>query len=194
MNAGKCTKCDDKKPEKDLVVLKFPRKQEVYCPGCLDTWITKESRLSLDHPKIPAMTFIDLDNKARTFEFDLRRNYEGIGIKATEARRKKGEGHRCFGQGEIAADARLILRALIKRLRKELWRKHLVREAELSPGFSVKGNKVRGRLDYDVDSMDGNPCVVVDGKKFEWGAFGRILLEYEGWNFFLEFVDSTDDV
>jgi hypothetical protein len=140
------------------------------------------------------MTFKDLDGKSRTFDFDLRENLVGIGIEATETKRKKGEGHRCFGQGEIKADSRLILRALIKRLRKELSRKHLVREPELSPGFSVKGNKVRGRLEYDLDSMDGNPCVVVDGKKFEWGAFGRILLEYEGWNFFLEFVDSTDDV
>ena len=54
--------------------------------------------------------------------------------------------------------------------------------------------QVRGRFDYDPESDERLPLVVIDGRPYTWQSFGAILSSMEGRQFRLDIVDPTEEV
>ena len=57
----------------------------------------------------------------------------------------------------------------------------------------LKDDEVVGRFEYS-EMNDGIHDVVIDGKVFSWNELGRILSDYEGFQFKLKIYDIKDDV
>lgn len=56
--------------------------------------------------------------------------------------------------------------------------------------FHIKNDEVAGRIEYQSSEESAGPDVVIDGKRFSWEEFGRMVYTFEGWNFKLVFGDD----
>jgi len=53
---------------------------------------------------------------------------------------------------------------------------------------------VRGRIEWDEETGDRLPRLVIDGEPVAWEEMGRMLMSHEGFQFRLEILDPTDEV
>nr|WP_256983928.1 hypothetical protein [Caballeronia sordidicola] len=60
--------------------------------------------------------------------------------------------------------------------------------------MQIAEETVRGRIEWDGDDDSRMPCVVIDGRRVEWGELGRMLMTFEGWQFKLEVRDPSDEI
>jgi hypothetical protein len=77
-------------------------------------------------------------------------------------------------------------------MRRTLAQQHL--EQERGRRFSIKDFLVRGRIDCDLESDDGLPQLIIDGREIAWEQFGRMLMSFEGWQFKLEIRDRSEEL
>ncbi len=87
----------------------------------------------------------------------------------------------------------VLFKELYERMRRALSQKHLDND-DYGPHISNEGI-ARGRIDTDLDDPYGDrkPLMVIDGKEISWQEFGRMLLEFEGWNFKIEIFDRSEE-
>lgn len=50
-------------------------------------------------------------------------------------------------------------------------------------------DKFDGKIDYDRNTEEEVPLIVVDGKEYTWKEFGEMLMTYEGFKFKLEIYE-----
>jgi len=53
---------------------------------------------------------------------------------------------------------------------------------------------VRGRIEWDESQEGRVPLVTVDGREITWDEFGRMLMNFEGWQFKLEIRDKSEEL
>ncbi len=83
---------------------------------------------------------------------------------------------------------------LIKKMERELNNQYISEHtAEGHKLRAIDGDLVKGRFEFDEDSQDDAPLVVVDGHPYSWSEFGRILRQFEGFHFKIKISDITDD-
>ncbi|WP_439328952.1 DUF7713 domain-containing protein [Desulfofundulus thermosubterraneus] len=56
--------------------------------------------------------------------------------------------------------------------------------------YFLRNREVAGRIEYQSSEESTGPDVVIDGKRFSWEEFGRMVYTFEGWNFKLVFEDD----
>lgn len=142
------------------------------------------------------------DAAGRDHEFHFRYIPAPRGIEAFELVDGAPGGYQ-FQVPEEDGDPKIVSR-LLARMRRALVTLHL--EARGAPPgghaldaheihrMSIKGDVVRGRIEWDSDPDSVVPTVVVDGESFTWEAFGRMLTDFEGWQFRLRIIDRSDEV
>ncbi len=99
-------------------------------------------------------------------------------------------GYRFQVHGE-AENVQKLFRKLLSKMRRALTRRHLVEEKgklEVADDLTV-----RGRLEWDDETDNEVPLIVVDGKAVTWDRFGRLLSSFEGWQFKIEIYDSSKE-
>jgi len=84
----------------------------------------------------------------------------------------------------------------VKRIRGALANKYL---EDSKYGLQVKDMEVKGKIEADTsDEADvfGTrlPMLVIDGREVSWEQFGEMLMTFEGFQFKLQIVDSSDDL
>jgi hypothetical protein len=84
-----------------------------------------------------------------------------------------------------------LLGRLIERMRRSLSIKHLVRSED---GTQISDHTVCGRIEWD-ESEDGRvPLLVIDGREVSWHELGRMLMNFEGWQFRVAICDLSEEV
>ena len=79
---------------------------------------------------------------------------------------------------------------LVERIRRALSIKHLV-NGEL--GLQIAERIVRAQIEWD-DDYDGRlPILVIDGREVKWEELGRMLMNFEGWQFRLNILDKSEE-
>jgi hypothetical protein len=100
-------------------------------------------------------------------------------------------GYRFQILGDPLSDQFVLLGKLIEKMRRLLAVAH-VREGDF--GLQIVDEPVRGRIESDGGEHSLGPCVVIDGRRVEWGELGRMLMPFEGWQFKLEVRDPSEEI
>lgn len=84
----------------------------------------------------------------------------------------------------------MLFGRLVERIRRALSIKQLV-NGEL--GLQIAEHIVRGQIEWDDDYDGSLPILVIDGKEVKWEEFGRMLMNFEGWQFRLNILDKSEE-
>ena len=130
-------------------------------------------------------SFTDFSGIARQFEITMREVSVGYLLDATEVGKSIGYRFSAFD----AASPYLALGNLRVKMRRALATRH-IEAPDGNP--SALHDTLRGYITGDSD-VEG-PIFVVDGQALQLSDIARIASTHEGFQFRLEFFDSTDTV
>lgn len=160
------------------------------CDRCFDRRIAAlTGHAELPEPPSPDV-FIGPDGRAHRFLYRLWRAPTGVAAEAEEEG-SPGNGYRGKVLGAPDANVGRLLERLRERLARQVGQLHLEPHPDQG-GWIAGGMELRGRLEW-AGEPSGPYDVVVDGRRFTWEEFGRVLEPFEGWDFRLSFEDEGDE-
>lgn len=134
--------------------------------------------------------FSDIDGRKRIFEFRQFSVPTGFKYEAVEIQDGEPKGMVFSVLGD-EVDTDYWKNKLIEKIKKALATKH-IKYDERTDTWLTCDSIIRGQIKWDSESK--GPLIVVDGKELTWEAFAKAMLVYEGFQFFLKFIDPTEDV
>lgn len=166
------------------------------CDRCLNVRISARTGWPLlpDPPPVEVVRAAD----GREVRFRYRLTWApsgGISAQAEEADQPPGDGFRFEVYGEHDRDPEAVLTQLRRIVQREVGRTYLqpdgFGEEVGGSAWTIAGDEVAGRVDWSGDDMVREPSVVIDGRRFDWDEFGRMVASFEGWEFRLLLGDSS---
>ena len=116
----------------------------------------------------------------------------GLVIRARESFDDEGMGYEFAVLGLFDRDQSDLILDLYERIKRGLATKYI--EHNKKHGKHIKDMRVVGRIGWD-SAHDGEiPELYIDGERVTWFEFGKMLMTFEGWQFKMDIIDSTDDV
>jgi len=169
------------------------------CDRCLNARVSARNGWSRLPDPPPVETVRAAGGREVRFRYRLTWAPSGVmSAEAEEADQPPGDGFRFTVYGEHDADPQAVLARLRSVVHREVGR------AYLEPGrfgaqaggsaWIIAGEEVAGRLDWSGDDSVREPSVVIDGRRFDWEEFGRMVASFEGWEFRMVFGDGSDSV
>jgi len=186
-----CADCGDPDARTSLGVTQL-------CDRCLNTRISERTGWPQLPDPLPEETVRAADGREVRFRYRLTWALSGVmSAEAEEADQPPGDGYRFTVYGEHDADPNAVLEQLRSIVHREVGRAYLEPDdlgaAVVGTDWAVAGSEVAGRIDWSGDSSVREPSVVIDGRRFAWEEFGRMLATFEGWEFRMQFGDNSDD-
>jgi len=169
------------------------------CDRCLNVRISART----GWPPLPDPPPVEMVRAAdgREVRFRYRLTWAPSGVmsaEAEEADQPPGDGFRFEVYGEDDADPEVVLTQLRRIVQREVGRAYLepteVGEQVGGSAWTIAGDEVAGRVDWSGDGSVREPSVVIDGRRFDWDEFGRMVASFEGWAFRMLLGDSSDSV
>ncbi len=169
------------------------------CDRCLNTRVSARTGWPPlpDPPPVEVVRAVD----GREVHFRYRLSWTPSGLmsaEAEEADQPPGDGFRFTMYGEHDADPQSVLAQLRRLVHREVSRAYLEPHgsgAEVGAAdWAIAGGEVAGRIDWSGDAWVREPSVVIDGRRFDWDEFGRMVASFEGWEFRMRLGDSSDSV
>ena len=169
------------------------------CDRCLNARVSERTGWSPlpDPPPVETVRVAD----GRDVRFRYRLTWAPSGVMSAEAEevdQPPGDGFRFTVYGEHDADPQAVLARLRSVVHREVGRAYLEpNEFGAEVGGSVWAlarREVAGRVDWSGDGSVREPSVVIDGRRFDWDEFGRMVASFEGWEFRMLLGDSSDSV
>jgi hypothetical protein len=162
------------------------------CSRCFNEEVARQGEIDFQHVNFEPVEMADAAGKSHRFHFRLHLLGDRVSLEALELKDGAPSGYQFQMLDEAEADLFAVMARLIARMRRTLAQQHL--ERERGRGFSIKDFLVRGRIDCNLDSDDGMPQLVIDGREISWEQFGRMLMSFEGWQFKLEIRDRSEEI
>ncbi len=165
------------------------------CLACYNASFAEDMGLNFDHVDFAPIKLTDVAGEEHEFHFAARLLGDKVSLEALEIKDGIPRGYHFQVIGSNPEGEPLVLfKELYERMRRALSQKHLDNDDDYGPHISNEGI-ARGRIDIDLDDSEGDrkPLMVIDGKEISWQEFGRMLLEYEGWNFKIEIFDRSEE-
>lgn len=195
INNETCERCHKDVPSFDMLLLSHPDRRENICNGCWNAEIASHAGMNFRHPEFMPITIKDVQGTPHTFHFRTQIVNRGVLVEALEVKEGDGEGYEFAVVGKDGEDPIEIFTRLYQRLKRELARRY-VESTEHGPQFT-DGLCARGWISMDDgDDLVGDgatPRVVIDGQKYTWKQFGRMVMTCEGWHFKLEVYDRAEE-
>ncbi|MGB9825989.1 MAG: DUF7713 domain-containing protein [Desulfofundulus sp.] len=144
--------------------------------------------IKLDSPPVKRLQIKDCENRPHTFFIHHTLPPAGQQLRAFELN-KEGhpDGYIFSVRGDWEEKMESLFEKLLQKIKAGLATKYL----EDSDGeYRIKNREVVGRIEYQSLEESTGPDVVIDGKRFSWEEFGRMVYMFEGWNFRLVFEDE----
>ncbi|AGA68270.1 hypothetical protein Desdi_0743 [Desulfitobacterium dichloroeliminans LMG P-21439] len=173
-----------------MIHLVDPEVGGTYCADCHNRIVSEYLGYDFEKIEFKPLKIKDAYGKKHTFHFETVLVPSGMAIEADERLKVDNEGYEFSILGDFDCDQGLLQLMLIQRIRRALKQKHLEKN-EINKSYNL-AHIVRGRIGHDHAS-DGQ-SIVIDGKSFSLDELGRMLMTYEGFQFRLEFIDSSDEV
>lgn len=131
----------------------------------------------------------------RRLWFGYRLTWALSGVVCAEAEQvgvEPGDGYRFMVLGDGDEDPAVVVGRLRAKVRREVARVYL-EPSDAAPGWHVADLDVAGRVVWSGDSSVPEPSVVIDGRRFDWAAFGAMVAVFEGWEFSMRFSDGSGE-
>lgn len=169
------------------------------CDRCLNARVSASTGWSPLPDPPPVETVQAAGGREVRFRYRLTWALSGVmSAEAEEADQPPGDGFRFTVYGEHDADPEAVLARLRSLVHREVGRAYLKPSgfgAQVSgSAWAIAGEEVAGRLDWSGDDSVREPSVVIDGRRFDWEEFGRMVASFEGWEFRMLLGDSSDSV
>lgn len=162
------------------------------CSRCFNEEVAEQGEIDFQHVNFEPVEMADAAGKSHRFHFRLHLLGDRVSLEALELKDGAPSGFQFQMLEEAEADLFAVMARLIARMRRTLAQQHL--EQERGRRLSIKDFLVRGRIDCNLDSDDGMPQLVIDGREISWEQFGRMLMSFEGWQFKLEIRDRSEEI
>jgi len=197
MKAIPCERCGKLVPPHDLTHFTTDGGPLLLCTQCFNADVAE--RVGIDdfdnHPLDP-ISIATVDGVVHHFHFQTRLLGDMVTLEAFELKEGEPSGYQFQLIGEPGEDRFIQLGRLVKRIRGALANKYL---EDSKYGLQVKDMEVKGKIEADTsDEADvfGTrlPMLVIDGREVSWEQFGEMLMTFEGFQFKLQIVDSSDDL
>jgi hypothetical protein len=162
------------------------------CSCCFNKEMAERAGLcEFEHPRFEPIRLHDADGNAHDFHFRTLLFGDRLSLEAFELENDdESGGFQAQVLGDPEGDPFALLAEIVGKLRRLVSMKHVRSD---SAGLQIIDEIVRGRIEWDDVENAHTPCVIVDGKRVNWGDFGAMLLAFEGWQFKLELRDPSDD-
>ena len=158
------------------------------CIECYNQEMADYTGIDFQHPHFPPVKLADVEGDMHLFYIVTRLLGAEVSIEAYEEGADPGYRFRVQGDAE---NVQKLFRKLLGKMRRALTRQHLLKEhGRLGVSDDLT---VRGRFEWDDETDNELPLLVIDGKAVTWDRFGRILSSFEGWQFKIEIYDSSKE-
>ncbi|MEX1164541.1 MAG: hypothetical protein WEB03_13285 [Nitriliruptor sp.] len=169
------------------------------CDRCLNGRVSQRTGWSRLPDPPPDEVMRTADDREVRFCYRLTWAPSGVmSAEAEEADQPPGDGFRFGVYGEHDADPDAVLAQLRRVVHREVGRAYLEPHASGAEvggtRWMIAGDDVAGRIDWSGDGSVREPSVVIDGRRFDWDEFGRMVASFEGWEFRMRLDDSSDGV
>jgi len=165
------------------------------CMRCYNEEAAKQAGVRFTHPDFAPIRMKGKDRKEHTFRFSTHLFGNGVSIDAFEVKDDQPEGyHFQVIEHDPEGDLRLLHKKLMKKMQRALAQKH-IKPSKIGGLQITKPWTVRAVIegDYDHDSGDHRPVLVIDGKPVDWDQFGRMLMTFEGFQFKMQIHDLSEE-
>jgi hypothetical protein len=187
-----CSNCGRIVPSYDTVQYgSIEKGYKQLCNQCFNQQVAKMDGLdAFQHANFPPIGLVDCTGEVHEFNFRTHLFGPGVALDAFELRDGQPGGYRFQIIGDPKDDLMVLFGQLVERIRRALSIKHLV-NGEL--GLQIAERIVRAQIEWD-DDYDGRlPILVIDGREVKWEELGRMLMNFEGWQFRLNILDKSEE-
>lgn len=135
--------------------------------------------------KVKKTSLLVKDNSGNEHFFRIKKILTSTGffLEAKEFINDEPKGYAFDVHGALDCDQIELEEKLLEKIKEGL-NYHSINKFSTS-GDALK-EKVFGKIECDLDYDSEGPIMIIDGKKYTWEDFGKMLNMYEGWNFKLE--------
>lgn len=159
------------------------------CGRCWTALLSEQAGENFGHLEIDPIVMRDATG--REHEFHVRYIPAPRGVEAFELVDGSPGGYQFQVLQEDEEPG--IVERLLDRMRRALSQQHLQPCAITPGGLCIKGNTVRGRIEWDEEQEGRLPSVVIDGQPISWNRLGSMLMTFEGSPFRLEVLDRSEE-
>jgi hypothetical protein len=149
------------------------------CYRCFNEESADLLGVDFDNTPIAPIVVTDVDGVPHRFEIRSMLVGTGHAMYAREVEDREAEGGYRFAiLGDLEAAAQDLLQLLRERIRKGLSVRHV---HQTEHGWQLtEAQRLSGVIEWDAESDDGLPRLIVDGRPFTWDQIGRMLMTFEG--------------
>ncbi|MBC7958875.1 MAG: hypothetical protein H7X94_03315 [Vallitaleaceae bacterium] len=165
------------------------------CAACFNQIMT--SWMAIHLKEFESKTFAFKDVKGDKYTIELERLGCSMGLDF-EIRLAVNDGteHNVSIMGKIDCQQEEIWNQLVLKIKSAVHTRYL-EMADRPFGESqdqLIGDEVAGQIQYDGNRYDDIPILVIDGKKYTWKEFGRMLSPSGGQSFKLKIYDTVEEI
>jgi len=149
------------------------------CSRCFNEELAQRLGIDFDNTPIAPIVVTDVDGVRHRFEIRSMLVPTGHAMYAREVgKRDVRGGYRFEILGDFETDARDLFKLLRERIRQGLSARYV---QETEHGWQLTpAHRLSGVIEWDPDTDDALPLLIVDGRTFTWDQIGRMLLTFEG--------------
>ena len=193
MTTQQCTRCHREVPGWEGVHQSDGKGGDLgfVCGRCWAQVLSEHVGKDVPHIELAPITMKTAEGQ--THEFHFRYNpVPGI-LKASELKDGSPEGYEFSVLAEEGEPSASLVGRLLEKIRRGMAHQHLEPCNITTGGLSIKDETVCGRIEWD-DEQDGRvPSLVIDGRSISWDQFGRMLMQFEGWQVRMDFLDESEE-
>jgi hypothetical protein len=161
------------------------------CTNCYNVEVASILGLErFEHIKLQPIVMSDCAGEKHEFHFQIRLLGHAMALEAFELKAGTPGGYQFQILGEPDDDPLSLLANLVERMRRSLAVRYLVSDAD---GTNIAEQAVSGRIEWDASTDTRVPQLVIDGQEVSWAEFGRMLMNFERWQFRLSIHDRSDE-
>ena len=149
------------------------------CYRCFNDESADRLGIDFDNTPIAPIEVTDVDGVRHRFEIRSMLVGTGHAMSAREVKNRDSEaGYRFEILGDHETDAQDLFELLRERIRQGLSVRHV---QQTEHGWQLtQAHRLSGVIEWDPETDDALPLLIVDGRTFTWDQIGRMLMTFEG--------------
>ena len=163
------------------------------CYRCFNDESADILGIDFDNTPIAPIEVTDVDGVRHRFEIRSMLVGTGHAMSAREVKTRDAEaGYRFEILGDHETHAQDLLELLRERIRQGLSVRHV---QQTEHGWQLtEARRLHGVFEWNPETDDGLPLLIVDGRTFTWDQIGRMLMTFEGFTLNATVQDTIEVV
>lgn len=189
-----CSKCGKEVIASDFIMVPIENKDGRWEPLCFECYsyrVAQKYGVELQEFEPVYISMFDIMEDKHEFVIQRRLYQTGVSLTAREIKDGEYQGYDFQVLDKFDNDLEKLMKRLLTKMKKILCNRYIT--TDNGGMLSMTGDKVIGRIEYDENSEERLPLVVVDGHKYSWEDLGRMVMTFEGFQFVLKMIDHSED-